>query len=160
MLYKKVFLILVTILTVSSCGLKRSSASLNANGYAKNEQDSVHKKVSQEKDDKVLYFAYDSSKIDSDSANYLDKKVVLWLKNQSDIKVVIQGHCDERGSNSYNYVLGKKRAKSVMEYLADRGIAKSRMKVVSYGKSRPFSAGHNEESWSLNRRVVILSTQL
>ena len=70
------------------------------------------------------------------------------------IKVVIEGHCDERGTREYNIALGAKRANSIKNYLVQGGIINSRVRVVSYGKERPAAVGTGEAVWSKNRRAV------
>lgn len=68
-------------------------------------------------------------------------------------KVVLEGHCDERGSIQYNLSLGQKRAKSVRDFLVDLGVDASKVKVISYGEERPVDSGHDEDAWSKNRRA-------
>lgn len=70
--------------------------------------------------------------------------------------MLIEGHCDERGTEEYNLALGEKRAKSTLDYLVSLGISQNRMKIISYGKSQPLDSGHNEISWQKNRRSQFL----
>ncbi len=147
-------------LLVSSCSSKNASTSLTSATETKNNnQDLTIQRIKQEKDEKIVRFAYDSSKIDQDSAKYIDKRIVVWLKENPNVNVIIEGHCDERGSDKYNYSLGKKRGDAVLKYLTNKGISKSRMKVLSYGETKPLSPGHNEESWSNNRRAVVITVK-
>jgi peptidoglycan-associated lipoprotein len=67
--------------------------------------------------------------------------------------VIVEGHCDERGSVEYNLALGERRAKAAKEYLVSYGITASRITTISYGKERPFDPGHDENSWAQNRRA-------
>ena len=106
-------------------------------------------------EDSVVFFALNESKLNSESKKILDGKVVKWLKKETGVKVLVQGHCDERGSDSYNQKLGIKRAQSVRKYLIKHGIKSSRISIVSYGESKPVEAGHNEEAWAKNRRAVV-----
>jgi peptidoglycan-associated lipoprotein len=76
-----------------------------------------------------------------------------WLKQHPAVKVMIEGHCDERGTVEYNLALGDKRATAVRRYLIDLGINPDRLSWVSYGKERPVDPGHNEEAWFKNRRA-------
>ena len=69
------------------------------------------------------------------------------------VRVEIEGHCDERGSDEYNLALGEKRAKAAMAYLSTLGVPPEQLSIISYGKERPLDAGQNEESWAKNRRV-------
>jgi len=75
-----------------------------------------------------------------------------WLKKFSSVKILIEGHCDERGTEEYNFALGEKRAKSTFDYLVSLGIASDRLTTISYGKSQPLDSGHNEIAWQKNRR--------
>ena len=77
-----------------------------------------------------------------------------WLKSDHALMVVIEGHCDERGTREYNIALGEKRAVAVKKYLVSLGIPSYRIKTVSYGKERPAVVGSNPEAWSKNRRAV------
>ena len=70
-------------------------------------------------------------------------------------RVVIEGHCDERGTREYNLALGERRANTVRRYLMSRGVSSSQIEVVSYGEERPADYGHNESAWSRNRRAFL-----
>lgn len=100
---------------------------------------------------KTIYFPYDSDVLTQDSEMTLKNNISFLMKNDK-IKVQVEGHCDERGSVQYNIALGEKRAKSIMNYLVASGVASSRVSTVSLGKEKPLELGHNEESWSKNRR--------
>lgn len=76
-----------------------------------------------------------------------------WLKKNPQIKIIIEGHCDERGSEEYNLALGQKRAQSVRDYMVSLGISPARIKIISYGESMPLDPGSNEEAWAKNRRA-------
>ena len=75
------------------------------------------------------------------------------LKAASGVKIVVEGHCDERGTNEYNLGLGERRANSVKNYLVSLGVSASRIRTISYGEEKPFAAGHDESAWKLNRRA-------
>ncbi|MGD0783973.1 MAG: OmpA family protein, partial [Candidatus Aminicenantales bacterium] len=79
-----------------------------------------------------------------------------WLKKWRSVKILIEGHCDERGTEDYNLALGEKRAKSAYDYLAALGIPAERMKTISYGKSQPLDMGKDESAWAKNRRDQFL----
>src|SRR5262245_21281938 len=79
-----------------------------------------------------------------------------WLKSNPNHLVLIEGHCDERGTNEYNLALGERRAKSTMNYLVSQGVQASRITIISYGEERPVCSQHNEECWSQNRRAQFL----
>jgi peptidoglycan-associated lipoprotein len=103
-----------------------------------------------------VYFAFDSSKIRPADARTLDASAD-WLKAHPDQLTLIEGHCDERGTNEYNLALGERRANAAMSYLVSRGIEARRISIISYGKERPVCADHTEACWAKNRRDVFLT---
>ena len=104
--------------------------------------------------DRVI-FGYDSSDLDSDALELLQDQVA-WLKQNSNVSVTIEGHCDERGTREYNLALGEKRAQAVKNYLIGLGISPDRVSTVSYGKERPAVVGSNDGAWAQNRRSVTI----
>jgi len=100
-----------------------------------------------------VFFNYDSSELDSDAQELLQDQVA-WLKQYSDVSVIVEGHCDERGTREYNLALGEKRAQSVKNYLISLGISSDRVSTISYGKERPSVVGSNDGAWAQNRRSV------
>jgi len=79
-----------------------------------------------------------------------------WLWNNPDVSVIIEGHCDERGTNEYNLALGDRRAESAKTYLMNLGIAGSRLTTISYGEEKPVDSDHNEAAWAKNRRANLV----
>jgi peptidoglycan-associated lipoprotein len=102
--------------------------------------------------DAVVYFDYDIDEVREDQKATLDAKVPI-LQLNSDIRIRIAGHTDDRGSDEYNLALGQRRAAAVRRYLASRGIAENRFDVESFGEQRPANQGENEDAWSKNRRA-------
>ena len=102
-----------------------------------------------------VFFGYDSSDLDSDALELLQDQVA-WLKQNSDVSVSIEGHCDERGTREYNLALGEKRAQAVKNYLIGLGINPDRVSTISYGKERPAVVGSNDGAWAQNRRSVTI----
>ena len=100
-----------------------------------------------------VFFGYDSSDLDSDALELLQDQVA-WLKQNSDVSVTIEGHCDERGTREYNLALGEKRAQAVKNYMTSLGISSSQISTISFGKERPAVVGSNDGAWSQNRRSV------
>lgn len=100
-----------------------------------------------------VFFDYNKSDLRADAKAQLDKQVE-WLKKYPNTKTLIEGHADERGTREYNFALGERRAKSVVEYLKAKGVAAARVRMVSYGKERPAVLGSNEAAWAQNRRAV------
>ncbi|MGD9331598.1 MAG: peptidoglycan-associated lipoprotein Pal [Desulfobacterales bacterium] len=98
-----------------------------------------------------IYFGFDSAALSAIAQATLKQKAA-WLKANDGATVVIEGHCDERGTNEYNLALGERRAQSARAYLVDLGISSSRLSTISYGEERPLDTRHNEEAWAKNRR--------
>ena len=107
---------------------------------------------------KPIYFAFDKSDIRPDDAKILDA-TAAYLKTNPNQLVLIEGHCDERGTSEYNLALGERRAKSAMNYLVSNGIEAARITTISYGKERPSCSEHNEACWSRNRNGSFLTKE-
>ncbi|MCX7014567.1 MAG: peptidoglycan-associated lipoprotein Pal [Candidatus Sumerlaeota bacterium] len=103
----------------------------------------------------TVYFAYDRADIDSREQAKLESSAA-WLQENPTTQVLLEGHCDERGTREYNFALGERRAIAVREFLAAKGVRPENLKVISYGKDRPIDPGHNEAAWAKNRRVQFL----
>jgi len=99
-----------------------------------------------------IYFEFDSSALLSVAQDVLKQKA-QWLRDNPGASVVVEGHCDERGTNEYNLALGDRRSNSAKSFLVDLGISASRLKTISYGEERPVDTGRNEETWAKNRRA-------
>jgi peptidoglycan-associated lipoprotein len=100
----------------------------------------------------LVLFNYDSAVLTPEAQERLTKKA-QWLLKNSGVTIIIEGHCDERGSTEYNLALGERRAEATRAFLMDMGISASRLTTISFGKERPFAKGHYESAWSLNRRA-------
>jgi len=100
----------------------------------------------------MIYFDYDKYFVREDAKPVLEGNAA-WMKKFRTVKVLVEGHCDERGTEEYNLALGEKRAKSAMDYMASLGVSADRMKILSYGKSQPLVTGHDEATWQKNRRA-------
>lgn len=114
--------------------------------------------INREKPLATVYFDYDSAVIRNDAKATLDTDAA-WLKKFRTAKILIEGHCDERGTEEYNLALGEKRAKAAQDYLLSSGIGADRMKIISYGKSQPINPGHDESAWQMNRRAQFQITE-
>ncbi|MFC1826115.1 peptidoglycan-associated lipoprotein Pal [Thermodesulfobacteriota bacterium] len=99
-----------------------------------------------------IHFEFDRSNLLPEAQEILRSKA-QWLRDNPDVLVIIEGHCDERGTNEYNLALGDRRANSAKAYLADIGIAGARLTCISYGEEKPLDPGHNQEAWAKNRRA-------
>ncbi|MBU4185366.1 MAG: peptidoglycan-associated lipoprotein Pal [Proteobacteria bacterium] len=99
-----------------------------------------------------IYFDFDKYNLKPEAQEVLKTKAE-WLRNNSGESIIIEGHCDERGTNEYNLALGDRRAQSANNFLIDLGIAESRLTTISYGEEQPADPRHNEDAWSKNRRA-------
>ena len=99
----------------------------------------------------MIFFAFDSFELTPESRTVLTSKADA-LKKYSLFNIIIEGHCDERGTSEYNLALGERRAKAAQQFLNQLGIADGRITIVSYGKERPLEQGKGEAAWSKNRR--------
>ena len=101
----------------------------------------------------IIYFKYDSDVLVSSEANKLNA-IAEYLDANPVLGLLIEGHCDQRGTDEYNRALGERRANAIRAYLANRGLADNRIKTISYGKDKPAVEGSGEEAWRKNRRGV------
>lgn len=98
-----------------------------------------------------IFFDFDKAGIRQDQVATLVANSGVLKENS--VPVVIEGHCDERGTEEYNLALGQRRANAVRNYLVSLGVGTDDLTTISYGKSRPFASGHNEDAWAQNRRA-------
>jgi len=100
-----------------------------------------------------VFFDFDRYEIRADARRVLQNNAG-YLKNEfPQLRIMLEGHCDERGTAEYNLALGQRRADAVRAYLIDLGVQSNRMTTVSYGEEKPYTVGHTEEAWTQNRRV-------
>jgi len=107
---------------------------------------------------KDIHFDFDKYDIRPGDTEILKENAALLMKYHN-VKIQIEGHCDERGTVEYNLALGERRANSTKKYLTSLGVSPDRISTISYGEERPLDPGHNEEAWAKNRRAhtIILS---
>ena len=146
---KNTFLILIASLVISACATKKTTGQLQGDVYTGT--DSVEYLASGVPD--RVFFATNETVLTTASRDTL-RKQAAWLRKNSDINVVLEGHADERGTREYNLALGERRANSAKDYLMTYGISSDRISVLSYGKERPVESGSNPLAWSKNRRSV------
>ncbi len=103
-----------------------------------------------------VWFAYDSSALSDEAKATLDKQMHFMHKH-SNVKFVLEGHADERGTREYNLALGERRAEAAKHYLVFKGVDPQRLEVMSYGKERPEVDGHDQAAWQQNRRAVTVA---
>jgi peptidoglycan-associated lipoprotein len=151
---KNGFLILVACLVLTACATKKTSTSSMSGqmqGDTYTGTDTV-KELASGVPDRV-FFATNETVLTTASRETL-RKQAAWLRKNSDINVVLEGHADERGTREYNLALGERRANSAKDYLMTYGISSDRISVLSYGKERPVDSGSSPLAWSKNRRSV------
>ena len=169
------FVLFKVILLVSFCGGRKEAAnlpydtleSLTAERYVEPEatyvtpepekvEPAVEETVTETRVEPLTFatirFEYDKYDLTPEAREVLAQHART-LQTNPLVRLVIEGHCDERGTIEYNLALGERRAVAVMSYLATYGIAPDRLSTISYGKERPVDNGHNETAWSLNRRA-------
>ncbi len=156
MLIKKIGLVIV-LFVLTGCCYKKTIAVLEPKDLAADESALL---VEFEKNiGSKVYFAFDSATLSKKEKVHLQKQAE-WLTTHPDVRAIIEGHCDERGSEDYNLALGSRRAMAVKKFLIAHGINEKRLGIVSYGKTRPEVKDHNIEAWKLNRRTVTIVTVL
>lgn len=101
------------------------------------------------------FFNYDEATLDGDAQAALTASA-NWLKSNAGYNLLIEGHCDERGTEQYNLALGDRRANAAKDFLATLGVSEGRIRTVSYGEERPFEEGHEDSSWAQNRRAHLV----
>jgi len=99
-----------------------------------------------------IHFDFDKFSLTNEVREILAKKA-SWLQGRTDLKIKIEGHCDERGTNEYNMALGERRANSAMKYMVTAGVEASRISTISYGEEMPLDTGQDEDAWTKNRRA-------
>ena len=152
-IFKNTLLVLAAFLVLTACATKKNvettSGQMQSDVYIG--KDSV-KYLADGVPDRV-FFATNETILTTASRETL-RTQAAWLRKNSSINVVLEGHADERGTREYNLALGERRANSAKDYLMTYGISSERISVLSYGKERPVDAGSNPLAWSKNRRSV------
>ena len=151
---KNVLLLVLGLFLVASCETTSGVGDgTGAQGYTGDgSRSSLQEYLINEVGDRV-YFETDKHNINSSSAFKLETQA-NWIKSTPGFTIILEGHCDERGTREYNLALGERRANSDKEFLVSMGVDESRIMTVSYGKERPAADGSTSESWAENRRVV------
>ena len=152
-IYKNTLLVVILAFALSACAQQQKSATIDS--QIKDDvfigTDTVEY-LAKGVPDRV-FFATNESVLTTASRETL-RKQAAWLRKNSDVTVVLEGHADERGTREYNLALGERRANAAKDYLMTYGISSSRISVISYGKERPVDSGSNPLAWSKNRRSV------
>ena len=156
---KNTFLVVLLTLVVSACASKKTTTTKmdsQIQGDVFIGSDTVEY-LAKGVPDKV-FFATNESILTTKSRDTL-RKQAAWLRENTNVNVVVEGHADERGTREYNLALGERRANAVKDYLMTYGISGSRISVISYGKERPVNSGSTPLAWSQNRRSVTVKAQ-
>ena len=154
-IYKNTLLIFVACLVLTACATKKEVATEATQGQMQSDVYTGTDTIEYLADgvpDRV-FFATNETILTTASRETL-RAQAAWLRKNSSINVVLEGHADERGTREYNLALGERRANSAKDYLMTYGISSDRISVLSYGKERPVDAGSNPLAWSKNRRSV------
>jgi peptidoglycan-associated lipoprotein len=130
---------------------QKSAAELEAEAKMAQEDLKRQQLLSEER----IYFAYDSTAIDEPSRAIVEAHSIYIMDNP-DVTVNLEGHCDERGTREYNLALGERRAQSVQKFMIAFGVPAERIKVASFGEEKPADAGHDESAWRKNRRAELV----
>ena len=170
-MFYKFLISIFLVLFVAACATKpKDSADASGSGSTSSDSSGVEGTVTEttgsgivsgSQEDLIVnvgdrvFFGYDSADLDSDALELLQDQVA-WLKQNSNVSVTIEGHCDERGTREYNLALGEKRAQAVKNYLIGLGVNPDRVSTISYGKERPAVVGSNDGAWAQNRRSVTI----
>ena len=151
---KYLSLLFASFLVISGCETIGGSSSSDSPSYeyGDSRQANLQGYLQNEIGDRI-YFETDKHNINSASAFTLESQA-NWLKSTPGFQIIIEGHCDERGTREYNLALGERRANSVKEFLVSLGVEPGRVTTISYGKERPSAEGSTSESWAENRRAV------
>ena len=154
-IFKNTLVVIVACLVLSACATKKEATIDSIGGQIQGDVYTGTEGVKYLADgvpDRV-FFATNESILTTASRETL-RAQAAWLRKNSSINVVLEGHADERGTREYNLALGERRANSAKDYLMTYGISSDRISVLSYGKERPIDSGSNPLAWSKNRRSV------
>ena len=148
-IFKNILFVVLAGIFLSACATKKVSNQMQGDVYTG--KDTVEYLASGVPD--RVFFATNESVLTTASRETL-RKQAAWLRKNSNITIVLEGHADERGTREYNLALGERRANAAKDYLMTYGISGNRISVISYGKERPVDSGSNPLAWSKNRRSV------
>lgn len=163
-MFKKLLAIICTASLLSACASQKDGADLYGNGQGgwndnvniSDLTDTAMTQKFKDENQNVVYFALNSSDLDSASKDVLSAQAE-WLKENPRVLVVIEGNCDERGTEEYNLALGERRADEARRFLVMKGISSDRIRIISYGKERPVVPGSTEEAWAKNRNATTVA---
>ena len=150
---KNTFLVALACMALSACATSKKTGQMQGDVYTGT--DTVQYLASGVPD--RVFFATNESVLTTASRETL-RKQAAWLRKNSKITIVLEGHADERGTREYNLALGERRANAAKDYLMTQGISASRITTISFGKERPVNSASNNKAWAQNRRSVTVRT--
>ena len=153
-IYKNAFLVIILSMLLSACATQKKASIGQMQGDVYTGKDTVEYLADGVAD--RVFFATNESILTTASRDTL-RKQAAWMRKNSSVTVVLEGHADERGTREYNLALGERRANAAKDYLMTYGISSNRISVISYGKERPVDSGSNPLAWSKNRRSVTVT---
>ncbi|MDK1289987.1 peptidoglycan-associated lipoprotein Pal [Pseudoalteromonas umbrosa] len=169
----KALLVALPVMTLAACSSssgnvdggdsQQTNASSNSNDKVdvntidrqKTAEEKLQEKYEALRQEQIVYFDFDRSTVRSEYVELLQAHADFLVKNPS-VKVLVEGHADERGTPEYNIALGESRGKSVAKYLESLGVSESQISVVSYGEEKPMVKSRTEEAFAKNRRAVLV----
>ncbi|MGP1930595.1 MAG: peptidoglycan-associated lipoprotein Pal [Arsenophonus sp. ET-YP4-MAG3] len=157
----KWIIIRLSIIVVTACSSKKSNeqsgieSNISDNNINLKTNQLIHQKIEELQSNNIVYFDFDKYNIIPEYEYILDQQA-FFLRKNSFVNIIIEGHTDERGTSEYNIALGERRANVVKIYLQSKGINDKRISILSYGKEKPALLGHDESIYSKNRRAVII----
>ena len=164
-LFVKKFLMLFFVLSFVSACASRNKVVVEENFdviETQEDADSMNSRASKNVEEVSVpdrvYFGFNKYDISNESAEILNLQAD-WMKANPNLKIVVEGHCDDRGTREYNIALGERRANAVKQYLVKKGVASCRIKTISYGKERPVMLGTGPAVWAKNRVAVTVESE-
>ena len=158
-MFKKFLMLFFVLALVSACASKSNVEVEEEYDVIENQEqaNNINKATADDSEEVSvpdrIYFGFNKYNISNDSAEILNLQAE-WLKSDPSIKIIVEGHCDERGTREYNLALGERRANAVKNYLVKKGITANRIKTISYGKDKPVFVGTGEAVWAKNRVAI------
>lgn len=156
----KGLMIALPIMAVAACSSNKNNdqsgvdTSTNQTNSGMSAEELARQQMEQLQQNNTVYFGFDKYNVSPEYADMLDAHAAFLRSNPS-VRVVVEGHADERGTPEYNIALGERRANAVKMYLQSKGVSGDQVSLVSYGKEKPAVLGHTEADYAKNRRAVI-----
>ena len=149
---RRAMLVAFALVLLAGFGCAKQESSLTPDGYEQDDPMTTEEQIAaQQISDAIIYFAYDRYDLSTQSQNVLQQKAAI-IRQQPRLVVIVEGHCDERGTEEYNLALGERRARAAYDYLVNLGVSPNQLNMVSKGKMEPREYGSGEAVWSKNRR--------